>query len=290
MTITGWRLCKAPAGAVLCAFMLAATVLAGQTPAAVERPTLAALLARAGEYATGSLRRLATVVSEERYVLNATYLSSDLSSSLEADVDSDRRELKSRFTVVTAEGGLGFRVERELFEADGRAITLSSGGAANDGGRYALGGVLHDPLEALTLLQPVHQSDFRMTLRGRDPAMGVNVWVVDYRERPRPTIFQQSVRDPEASGHFWIEWDTGLVRKTELVIGNAHHVVTSFRVDETLQIGVPVQMRDSYSGQYSGWISAQGHWSSRAVHVEGVATYGQFGKVDADSTKGGRPK
>jgi len=274
------------AGAVLCGFVLAATVLAGQGPVAVERPTLAALLARAGEYTTGSLGRLASVVAEERYVLNATYLSSDLSSSLEADVDSDRRELKSRFRLVTTGDGLGFRVERELFEADGRAVSLPGGGAANDGGRYALGGVLHDPVEALTLLQPVHQSDFRMTLRGRDPAVGANVWVVDYRERARPTIFQGPVSDPEASGHFWIEWDTGRVMKTELLIGNAHHVVTSFRVDEALQIAVPVQMHDWYFGRYSGWISTHGHWSSRGVAIEGVATYGQFRKLEADSTRG----
>src|SRR5580765_5407191 len=74
-----WRAGHTVAGAVLCGFVLAATVLAGQGPVAVERPTLAALLARAGEYATGSLGRLASVVAEERYVLNATYLSSDLS-------------------------------------------------------------------------------------------------------------------------------------------------------------------------------------------------------------------
>ena len=43
-----WSAGQAAAGAVLCAFMLAATALAGQRPAAVERPTLAALLARAG--------------------------------------------------------------------------------------------------------------------------------------------------------------------------------------------------------------------------------------------------
>ena len=204
-------------------------------------------------------------MTEERYVLNATYLSSDplsllssdLSSFRETEADSDRRELKSRFRLVTTGDGLDFRVERELLEADGRAVSLRSDGTANEGGRYALGGVLHDPLEALTLLQPVHQSDFRMTLRGRDPAVGVNVWVVDYRERARPTIFQGPVRDPEASGHFWIEWGTGRVMKTELLIGNAHHVVTSFRMDEALQIAVPVQMHDWGTGPCSRWISAR---------------------------------
>ena len=51
-------------------------------------------------------------------------------------------------------------------------------------------GTVDNPMLALGFLQRVYRPRFRFTLRGRDAAVGPDVWIVEYRETARPTLMR----------------------------------------------------------------------------------------------------
>jgi len=89
---------------------------------------------------------------------------------------------------------------------------------------------------------------------------------VQFQEFRSPTIIKgNSDSDVFTRGLFWLDEDTGRVAKTELRIGGQAapvSVITLFKLDETLGIDVPVEMRDWYP--------------DRGGEIRGVATYGRY--------------
>ena len=127
-------------------------------------------------------------------------------------------------------------------------------------------GTVDNPMLALGFLQRVYRSRFRFTLRGRDAALGPDVWIIEYRETARPTLMRGSDdKDVFARGRYWVVADSGRIVRTEVIfsaLGTESIVTTSFEVDERLGTPVPVEMRFKRGGSRN--------------EVRGVATYGRF--------------
>ena len=125
---------------------------------------------------------------------------------------------------------------------------------------------MDNPLLALGLLQRMYRPRIRFTLRGRDAAVGPDIWIVEFRETARPTLIRGTGdSDIFARGRYWIDAGSGRFARTEVVfnaLGTESTVTTSFELDDRLGIPVPVEMRFKRG-------------TSRNA-VQGVATYGRF--------------
>jgi hypothetical protein len=192
--------------------------------------------------------------------------------------------LKSDFLLVQTPGGSSWRSFRDIFAVDGQPVRDrqerltklflegSSGGidlaraVAEEGARYNIGDPdrsINNPLLALGYLQTIYQPRFRFSLGQPDPTLGPDVWIVEYKERTRPTMLRlKPDADLVSSGRMWIEAKTGRVRRTELTVLDSDEITTSFRFDDGLQMDVPYEMRESY--WFGGYL------------VTGTATYGSF--------------
>jgi hypothetical protein len=251
-----------------------------------QRPTIDTLLARATTYVQQFVASFANVVAEERYVQESTIPprtgGPGVTQSLGPAFVS-HRAMRSDFLLVRRGEADSFETFRDVWEVDGHEVPGSrdrlttllfepspsaldqAWRLARESARFNLvpSRTLNTPLVALAFLQPRYQSRFRFSLGRADPEAGPDVWVVEYRERARPTILRtMDGRDLAASGQIWIERETGRVVKTALAVSADDRIVTSFRFDERFAIAVPVEMRESYS--------------SGPAHYLGVATYGQF--------------
>jgi hypothetical protein len=251
-----------------------------------QRPAVDTLLTRATTYVQQFVAGFANVVAEERYVQESTIPphtgGPGLTQSFRPAIVS-HRAMRSDFLLVRRGEADSFETFRDVWEVDGQEVPGShdrlttllfepsqsaldqAWKLARESARFNLvpSRTLNTPLVALAFLQPRYQSRFRFSLGKADPESGSNVWVIEYRERARPTILRtMDDHDLPASGRIWIERETGRVVKTELAVSADDRIVTSFRFDDRFDIAVPFEMRESYS--------------SRGVSYLGVATYGQF--------------
>jgi hypothetical protein len=275
---------------------IAALFLSVVSPSAAQgRPDLDALIAQATAYVEDFVRKFSNVVAEERYVQDVVYapqsslLSSDGSGNF-VTVPSDHRELRSEFLLVRTSEVDDWLTFRDVVEVDGKPIgrpddrltkLFSEGGSAieratrvaSESARYNLLGsarTVNDPLLALALLQRRYRSRFRFTLRDVDRNVGPDAWAVDFQERERPSMLQGRIGvDGVVKGRLWIDRVTGRVLKTDLVVGTAVHVVTSFRFDEAFGIAVPFRMDERYAVESRGDFVVKGQ-------ATGTALYGRF--------------
>jgi hypothetical protein len=258
----------------LCLALATIAALGAASLSAQDGPELATLLERSRDYSVDFVSRFANVVAEEEYIQTWR---------------SMHRTLTSDFLFVKDANG-DYLAFRDVFKVDGRALRdhderitklfLSPSTDAADraaeiaaeGARHTFGNFFNNPVMVLSFLQPRFQSRFRYSLGRQDRSLGPDVWVVDFREQDRPTIFRgPNDSDLPAAGSFWIEALTGRVVKTELQLAN-DTVTATFKFDERFQIDVPAKMSDRY--RYMNNI------------VTGEATYGRFRRfaVETDET------
>lgn len=232
------------------------------------------LVARASAYVVDLLARFTSVVAEERYVQETTS-------------PHRRRELRSDFLLVKPPGSDEWFQFRDVVSVDGKevsdreqrltALFLNEPKSAlaraqevtAEGSRFNLEsiGTLNKPLFALAYLQPRYASRFRFTVGPIDKSVGDGVRLIQFTEWARPTILRRSAAngDLPARGRIWVEEATGRVLKTALRAAEAE-IVTTFEFDDTLQLSVPLEMRELY--RY------------RSYDVTGVATYGRFRRFE----------
>ena len=252
--------------------------------------TVEQLLDRASTYVEELVAKLSRVVAEEQYLQE--YLLNSIEGSrgtfLGSPKVAERRSLKSDLLLVKPAGLDQWFVFRDVFEVDARTVRdrenrlaklfleLRNTATAIERAHEIASasaqfnirpmGTVDNPMLALGFLQRVYRSRFRFTLRGRDTAVGPDVWIVEYRETTRPTLMRGTGdKDIVAQGKYWIDSSTGGIRRTELVfnsLGTESSVTTSFEMDERLGTPVPVEMRFKRA-------------TSRN-EVRGVATYGRF--------------
>jgi hypothetical protein len=253
-----------------------ACALASSAPLGAQSP-LDALLQRVGDYTAFFVERFANVVAEEQYRRSSPAM-------------IQLMRYRSDFLLVRYPGEeqtwLTFRDVREINgkpvrNADDRMLRLFAAPFDDalqrateihrESSRYF--GVWSNPLLALSFAQKHYQARFRFSLAGRDRDLGPRVVELKYSEVVQPTILQQAVyQRPNlpAKGAIWLDEETGRIVKTQLLLGvapNTTIVDTTFRPDESLQINVPVELRESYGT------------------VTGVATYGAFRRFQVQTSE-----
>jgi hypothetical protein len=243
--------------------------------------TLPLLLGRAAWYVNDFVDRFSNVVAEETYIQDSNIPMPPIAANTGRGMTPlpmsvllgtvRHRVVRSDFLLATIDGELNWVPFRDVFEVDqvpvrDRAERLTrlflnpspdsvkqAERIREESSRYNLGSVrrtINNPMLGIAVLQANIQDRFRFTLRGKDPTMTPDVWIVEYREEQRPTLIKgQGGIDLFSHGRLWIELDTGRLLKSELAVEQANlggQVTTSYRVDDRFGIAVPADMHEDY--------------------------------------------
>ena len=270
---------------------------------AADPVTLEGLLNRAAWYLDYFVDRFENVVAEEQYAQNAASPLPTYSPftgrggvaqppSAAESTRARHRDLRSDFLLVKSPQTEALVPFRDVIAVDGvvvrdreaRLARLFLNPAADamaqaeqirdEGARYNLGNMrstIGNPVMALAVLQRSYQPRFRFSLGKEDRGMGANVWIVEYKEETAPAMIRgEAGTNLFAHGRLWIDAISGRVVKTELRVEQPSIravVTTTFRPDDRFDIGVPLEMRESYA-------FANGN------NINTVATYGRFRRFD----------
>ena len=223
--------------------------LAGLVPLqAQEPPGAAALMQKAGVYVDWFIRRFSNVVSEEEYEQRFS-------------VATRRRVLKSEFMLVAYPGDARHVITfRDIREVDGKAVrgqqdritrlflepfesaVRRAQEVHREGLRQSIdNGRLMDPLVVIGYLQPAYQTNFRVSLGAIATNLGPTIREISL------TPVQDRTKTLLKPARAWVAEDTGAVVKTELRSGfgvRSEITTTTFGMDATLQMPVPLEMRD----------------------------------------------
>ena len=278
--------------------LTASLCLAFAAPAAAQKPALADVLERAGDYVAGFERQFSGIVAEEQYVQEVLTFTKRRGQL----VSPTRTELRSDLLLVRPTGAAGWWEFRDVFEADGRPVRdreerltklfLNDAPAGrrqisrilDESSRFNIGEIarnINTPLFALQILEPANQPRFKFKrTSSRPPAtftgdatptaafrVSVDVWVIEYEETRAGTIIKtEGLRDLPARGRFWIEPDSGRVLMSELMPktrGLRATIDVSYQSEPLLGCLVPIEMREDYQDR-------------RGAHITAHATYGRF--------------
>jgi hypothetical protein len=128
---------------------------------------------------------------------------------------------------------------------------------------------MFNPMFVIGFLQSDYQSRFELTVNDAGPDWPREVKAVTFVEIGRPTLLRTGPFgdvDVPTRGTAWIEVGTGRILQTELQVGRGRGVptmVTKFRLDDRLQVTVPLEMRTQ--------------------NPDGVATYTNFRRFGVDT-------
>jgi hypothetical protein len=128
---------------------------------------------------------------------------------------------------------------------------------AKDGARFNIGDLyyrtLNLPTFALRLLRPASRDRVSFAKAGEEPVDGTTTWVVSFRETKGPTFSATpDGRDLPAHGRFWVVPETGVVVRSEMILGgsrrlNARATITvTYGLDPALGFRVPIEMHERY--------------------------------------------
>jgi hypothetical protein len=126
-----------------------------------------------------------------------------------------------------------------------------------------------NPMFVIGFLQSDFQSRFELTVNDAGSDWPREVKAVTFVEIGRPTLLRTGPFgdiDAPTRGTAWIEEGTGRVLQTELQVGRGKSLptmVTKFKIDERLQVTVPVEMRTQ--------------------NPDGVAIYSNFRRFDVST-------
>jgi hypothetical protein len=220
-------------------------------------------------YIIGVVNGLANVVGQEDFTLSKPdrRVTSDL---LLAQYPGSPRDLISYrdVTHVNAKPVPG-RDERlvELFVKPTARLREQARQIMKSGDQFVP--TVFNPIWAIAFLQSDFQSRFDLTVTDAGPDWPREVKAVTFVEIGRPTLLRTGPFDDvdmPTRGTAWIEEGTGRVLQTELQVGRGKSLptmVTKFKVDERLQVTVPVEMRTQ--------------------NPDGVATYTNFRRFGVET-------
>jgi hypothetical protein len=251
--------------------LIAGGVLAAATQAA-QPPTLPGLLGWAAAYVATYEQSVAAFVFEEEYLQRVSCVQAPRFGGLQSlgGLPPQSRRLRSEVVVINT-GDLGWVGFRDVFEVDGKPVRnredrlqklfvhpgddalLRARAVANESARFNLGSVhrnLNYPTMALMFLREANQGRSRFSRGDSERLEGVATWVVRFQEASRPTLIGSRAKDVAASGQFWIEPDSGRVRRSRLSI-QEERATGTFDVDYApwpdLDILMPVSMKEDIS-------------------------------------------
>ena len=279
-------------GSVLIRVAACALALAAP-PALRAQSAVSALIDRASAYVDEFQHRFGSMVTEERYEQSVQEPTSLGPRSARPQLE--RVVLVSDFLLVQVPGE-GWTPFRDVFERNGQKVRdreerlaklFLSGSSRSafdqarqimrEGSRYNIGTVertINIPTLPLAFLTPAHRGRFTFEIEKRDEADGT---VVEFREVRTPTyIATTGGRDLPVSGRFWLDETSGAIRRSELDAVDTSveaHIKVTYRLDDGLQLWVPVRMEERYRNRVS------------PAEVRGVATYSRFRKFQVSTSE-----
>jgi VWFA-related protein len=212
-------------------------------------PITPELKSRAAAYVAGVVTGLANVVGEEAFTLSKPdrRVTSDL---LLVRYPGRQRDLIAYRDVARVNGTpIEGREQRlvDLFVTPTEALREQARQIMLSADAYVPSAF--NPMFVLGFLQSDFQPRFEFTVSDAGAEWPREVKAVAFVEVGRPTLLRTGLFgdfDAPTRGTAWIEEGTGRILQTELEIGrgrSAPKMVTRFRVDDRLQVTVPVEMR-----------------------------------------------
>jgi VWFA-related protein len=229
-------------------------------PAFRHQPELDGLLARVSEYVAAYGPLLSSIVSEERYVQDATQ-----------NGVRTRRTIVSDFLTVRMEGLEGWLPFRDVFEVDGTRVRDREDRIARlfidkptaervnqrareiliEGARFNIGALrrtLNVPTLPLWFLEAASVRRFAFKKAAEEDLDGTRVWVLDYTEVQFPTFIRTSQGEDRPSwGRIWVDPLTGTVHRTVLKAGVATVTVSYGKWTDLPGVWLPLEMTEDYT-------------------------------------------
>jgi hypothetical protein len=271
-------------------------ILAGLLSAAAsalsdaQTATFAEVMRKAHEYVSVyEDHELSTVIAREHY--HQQWLASDATIKGERTMLSDYVLLQ-----LPDEDWVALR---DVYEIDGTAVadrtarlkTLFAGpreqlgeramAMAKESADFNLGEhyyrTINLPTFTLRALRPAHRKRIEFDKAGEEFIDDTRTWVVTFREAKGPTFSATpGGRDIPSHGRFWVESDTGVVLRSEMILGGTRRVsaratiTVTYRLEPSLGFRVPIEMRERYDNPRR----------KRDDVVIAVATYSDFRSFD----------
>jgi hypothetical protein len=266
--------------------MMAALAIAASEIAARQSTTFDAVMRLAHTYVTTyEDHQLSTVIAREQY--HQQLLDS------EATVKSERT-LLSDYVILQLPDEDWVAV-RDTYSADGAPVgergarlkALFSGPRdqwgdramemAAESAKFNLGELYYRtvnlPTFALRFLRPASRKRVEFNKAGEEAVDNTTSWVIAFRETKGPTFTgTPEGRDIQANGRFWIAPDSGVVLKSEMILGGTRRVsaratiTVTYGSDPSLGFRIPIEMRERYDNPRR----------QQADVVIAVATYSDF--------------
>jgi hypothetical protein len=252
--------------------------------------TFAEVMRKAHEYVSVyEDHELSTVIARERY--HQQWLASDATIKGERTMLADYALLQ-----LPDEDWVALR---DVYEIDGIAVAdrtarlkaLFAGpreqlgeramAMAKESADFNLGKIYYRtvnlPTFTLRALRPANRKRIEFDKAGEELVGDTRTWVVAFREAKGPTFSATpGGRDIPSHGRFWVEPDTGVVLRSEMILGGTRRVsgratiTVTYRLEPSLGFRVPIEMRERYDNPRR----------KRDDVVIAVATYSDFRRFD----------
>ena len=232
-------------------------------------PMSSELGVRTASYIVGVVNGLANVVGQEDFTLSKPdrRVTSDL---LLVRYPGSRRDLipyrdVAQVNATVVPGREGRLID--LFVKPTERLREQAKQIMDSGNQFVP--TMFNPMFVIGFLQSDFQSRFELTVNDAGADWPREVKAVTFVEIGRPTLLRTGTFgdvDVPTRGTAWIEEGTGRILQTELQVGRGRSVptmVTKFKLDERLQVTVPVEMRTQ--------------------NPDGVAIYSNFRRFDVST-------
>lgn len=275
-----WRRARRPRVWFVAALLLACAGSAAPAVLHGQQHTLRGVLERLDTYLESYESLLASVVAEEHYRQTIELASSPRQGGRQS------RALVSDYALARSPGGHAWTGFRDTYEVDGqpvrdreeRLMALLADGTAEsarqalrisrENARFNLGEdivsrTINVPTVALDLMHPRLRSRFSVEKRGEETLLGVRAWVLEFRERDRPTILRTPQgRDRASRVSAWVDPARGEILRTDLSWAGSPDgmIVVHYRRDDNIGAWVPETMLEEYRG-YRGIVTGKATYS-----------------------------
>jgi len=261
---------------------------------AAQPPTVPALLGAAAAYVARYEEHASGIVFEEDYVQQIRHRNDPRFPLARA------RRTRSEVVVLNT-GDFGWIGFRNVLQVDGKPVSDRAGRleklfaapvtnavigrarvVADESARYNLGGVQRNwnyPTMPLMFLRQAHQRRSSFAREGLERLDGALTWRLRFEETEHPTLIVSGRVDVAASGRFWIEPDSGRLRRGQLTVLEARASGTMdvrYGSAPGLEVLVPISMDERievWQDDVTPGVSGRG---SPQEEIRGEARYSNF--------------
>lgn len=109
------------------------------------------------------------------------------------------------------------------------------------------------PTFALRILRPASRKRIEFEQAGEEQVDSTRTWVIAFREAKGPTFSATpDGTDIPSQGRFWVDPDTGVVLRSEMILGGTRRVsaratiTVTYALEPSLGFRIPIEMRERY--------------------------------------------